>query len=1142
MATIIQTKLGSLTLPATPSPANTLPDFTRAVSVWTKQAQQTFIQMQKTLTGLTTADIPSTPAGLYWTQALFDAAFAAKTTDDLAEGATNLYFTTTRARAAISATAPVLYDNTTGIISMHVADTTHDGYLSSTDWNTFNNKQNALTFPLAVSLGGTGTINRTLTDSTSFTSIDWQNRQLCDAVGQATVYWAFRALADAGNLASLNWDNRQAYDTFGSNSVDWAARQLFGPVTTLVLDWNTLTLFGTWTADGTNFTNLNASNLASGTVASARLTKAKADGSTLGIAAFTAADFNDNGAGLISLDYVNGQKADATHNGFLTSTDWNTFNAGVAGSVPSTRLINTTSPLAGGGNLSADRTISIANAAADGTTKGAATFTAADFNDNGSGLISLDYANGQKASASVPGFLSSTDWTTFNNKVSTTRAINTSSPLAGGGDLSADRTISIANAAANGSTKGAATFTAADFNDNGSGLISIDYTNGQVATTSQPGFLTATDWNTFNNKQAALTGVQGDIIFFSATNTISNLAKNTTASRYLSNSGTSNNPAWAQVDLTNGVTGTLPVGNGGTGTGTAFTAGSVVFAGASGVYSQNNSKFFWDNTAVALCIGTATQAGAVTVVGATGAANTAGQVGSSITGGVGGTSSNASAAGAGGAITVTTGAGGVGSSSGAGGAGGLLTLQAGNGAAGSLGNAGIGGQVTIKSGNGTLSSGGANSTSAGGLVAISSGTGGSGTGAAGSSAGGNITLTTGAGGNQTSSNAASGAGGSITISCGSAGSNGTSFGFGTTGGSITITPGIGSGSSGGVPGGAGGSLTLNSGTGGNSSAAAGGAGGSLTILAGSAGSGGATGANGGAITINPGAGAGTGVTGTVSICNTRGNCAVGNIAPTAQLHIAAGSTSLAPLKLTSGSLLTSAAAGAVEFLTDKFYGTITTGPSRKEFTMNDGTLTSGRVPFATTNGRLIDAASLQYTGAIFQVFGTNESLEIIGAGAGASGNPAIGCLNSAVNRAARFGLVTSANAFITGTVADDAVFQSSNGSMLFQAGSAVLKFNGSGQISFAASGAPSSITAMLHLPAGTASANTAPLKFTSGTNLTTGEAGAMEYNGTNLFFTRSGTTRENIICASAVTTEVVVSDTTVTINVNGTTYKLLAKA
>jgi len=54
------------------------------------------------------------------------------------------------------------------------------------------------------------------------------------------------------------------------------------------------------------------------------------------------------------------------------------------------------------------------------------------------------------------------------------------------------------------------------------------------------------------------------------------------------------------------LSGTLNVANGGTGTATAFTAGSVVFAGASGVYSQDNANLFWDNTNDRLGIGTAT--------------------------------------------------------------------------------------------------------------------------------------------------------------------------------------------------------------------------------------------------------------------------------------------------------------------------------------------------------------------------------------------------------------------------------------------------------------------------------------------------------------------------------------------------------
>ncbi len=54
---------------------------------------------------------------------------------------------------------------------------------------------------------------------------------------------------------------------------------------------------------------------------------------------------------------------------------------------------------------------------------------------------------------------------------------------------------------------------------------------------------------------------QGDIIYSSASNTLSKLAKDANATRYLSNTGASNNPAWAQVNLANGVSGNLPVGN-----------------------------------------------------------------------------------------------------------------------------------------------------------------------------------------------------------------------------------------------------------------------------------------------------------------------------------------------------------------------------------------------------------------------------------------------------------------------------------------------------------------------------------------------------------------------------------------------------
>ena len=39
-------------------------------------------------------------------------------------------------------------------LSQHVADTTHSGYLSSTDWNTFNGKQSSLSFIDSISNSG----------------------------------------------------------------------------------------------------------------------------------------------------------------------------------------------------------------------------------------------------------------------------------------------------------------------------------------------------------------------------------------------------------------------------------------------------------------------------------------------------------------------------------------------------------------------------------------------------------------------------------------------------------------------------------------------------------------------------------------------------------------------------------------------------------------------------------------------------------------------------------------------------------------------------------------------------------------------------------------------------------------------------
>ncbi|OJU31094.1 MAG: hypothetical protein BGN99_06590 [Alphaproteobacteria bacterium 65-37] len=57
------------------------------------------------------------------------------------------------------------------------------------------------------------------------------------------------------------------------------------------------------------------------------------------------------------------------------------------------------------------------------------------------------------------------------------------------------------------------------------------------------------------------------------------------------------------LPINGGTTGTLAVNRGGTGTGTTYAAGGVIFAGASGVYSADGA-LTWDNTSKALGIGT----------------------------------------------------------------------------------------------------------------------------------------------------------------------------------------------------------------------------------------------------------------------------------------------------------------------------------------------------------------------------------------------------------------------------------------------------------------------------------------------------------------------------------------------------------
>jgi hypothetical protein len=65
-------------------------------------------------------------------------------------------------KASFSATAPMAYDSNTGVFSMPAATGSQNGYLTSANWTTFNNKQNALTLTVTGSSGAATLTGATL--------------------------------------------------------------------------------------------------------------------------------------------------------------------------------------------------------------------------------------------------------------------------------------------------------------------------------------------------------------------------------------------------------------------------------------------------------------------------------------------------------------------------------------------------------------------------------------------------------------------------------------------------------------------------------------------------------------------------------------------------------------------------------------------------------------------------------------------------------------------------------------------------------------------------------------------------------------------------------------------------------------------
>ena len=181
----------------------------------------------------------------------------------------------------------------------------------------------------------------------------------------------------------------------------------------------------------------------------------------------------------------------------------------------------------------------------------------------------------------------------------TTGLTFTGSPITSSGTLTLGGTLAVAS----GGT-GAATAAGAITNLGATTLGGNMFTLTNPSAVTFPRFnadntVSALDAATFRTAIGAGTG-GGSVTSVSGTGSVNGitLTGTVTTSGNLTLGGT-----LSGVSLTTQVTGTLPVANGGTGTSTAFTAGSVVFAGVSGVYSQDNANLFWDDTANRLGMG-----------------------------------------------------------------------------------------------------------------------------------------------------------------------------------------------------------------------------------------------------------------------------------------------------------------------------------------------------------------------------------------------------------------------------------------------------------------------------------------------------------------------------------------------------------
>jgi hypothetical protein len=296
---------------------------------------------------------------------------------------------------AVTATAPVVSSGGTAPdISMPAATASVSGYLTSTDWNTFNNKAPATSgTSILYGNGSGGFSNVTIGSGVSFAG---GTLSATGSGGTVTSVTGTAPIASSGGATP-------------AISISQASTSTNGYLSST--DWNTF------------------NNKGSGTVTSVT---------------GTAPVVSSGGATpAISMAAANG-----TTNGYLTSTDWTTFNNKGSGTVTAVSVVSANGfagTSSGGATPALTLTTSITGLLyGNGTALAAATVSAPL--SYSAGTLSIPVAT-----SSVNGYLSSTDWTTFNNKGSgTVTSVTGTAPVVSSGGTTPAISMAAATTSVNG--------------------------------------------------------------------------------------------------------------------------------------------------------------------------------------------------------------------------------------------------------------------------------------------------------------------------------------------------------------------------------------------------------------------------------------------------------------------------------------------------------------------------------------------------------------------------------------------------------------------------------------------------------------------------------------------------------------------